>query len=173
MFSRLRPFPFFLVATLGLLNACGRTDAGKEAPLKTVEDRFPVKVGDRVVQMQIVAEPAEMEKGLMFRKSLGDDEGMLFVYLAPQQMGFWMQNTEIPLQIGFFDAAGVLRETYEMYPHDERTVSSHGRDLQFALEMNQGWFSQAGVRPGAPVDLKAVTAALKARGLDRVAARVR
>jgi uncharacterized membrane protein (UPF0127 family) len=89
---------------------------------------------------------------------------MLFLYTRPTQMNFWMHDTEIPLNIGYFDPGGVLKETYEMYPHDERTVSSHARDLQFALEMNQGWYKQAGVKPGAQLDLKAVAEALKARG---------
>ena len=119
--------------------------------------------------MQVAAKPAEMEKGLMYVQSMGADEGMLFVYTAPTQMGFWMRNCVFIQNIGFFDASGELKETYEMYPHDEHTVSSSARDLQFALEMNQDWFKRNGVKPGAKLDLAAVAEALKARGLKPAA----
>ena len=170
MFSRHRLVRPLVVASLLLLAACDGSHQQSQADvdvttLKSIDDRFPVKVGDRMVQMQVTANEKEMEKGLMDRASMGADEGMLFVYDAPQQMNFWMHDTEIPLNIGYFDPSGELKETYEMYPHDEATVSSHSRNLQFALEMNQGWFARTGVKPGAKIDLKAVAEALKARGV--------
>ena len=164
MFSRPRFLPPLVFLAAILLTACGGSDAAKNAAPKSVDDRFPIKVGERTVQLQIAAQPEEMQKGLMFRRSMGADEGMLFVYPAPTQMGFWMRNCEFIQNIGFFDASGELRETYEMYPHDERTVSSHAHDLKFALEMNQGWYDRNGVKPGAKLDLKAVAEALRARG---------
>jgi uncharacterized membrane protein (UPF0127 family) len=149
-----------------LFSACGRSDAAKDAPLKTVDDRFPIRMGDQVVQMQLAVLPAEMERGLMFRQSLGEDEGMLFVFARPQQQGFWMRNTYIPLDIGYLDPSGELKEIYPMYPRDERSVTSRSRDIQFCLEMNQGWFKRHEVKPGARLDLKAVAEALRARGFD-------
>ena len=81
-------------------------------------------------------------------------------------MSFWMRNSPTPLDIGFFSPDGVLEEVYPLHPFDETTVASHGDRLQFALEMNQGWFRENGVKPGVQLDLKAVGAALKARGFD-------
>jgi uncharacterized protein len=107
-----------------------------------------------------------MQRGLMERRDLGRDDGMIFIYDRPQQMSFWMRNTPTPLDIGFFDASGTLQEIYPMHPFDERTVSSRSTQLQFALEMNQGWFSANGVKPGAKLDLKALADALKARGFE-------
>ena len=176
-----RPFVTLCVPTwlsfgllgLLLLASCSRAGTVNEAAYKTVDDRFAIQVGDRTVQMQVAVQPAELQKGLMFRESIGAEEGMLFVFDRPQPMGFWMRNCVFPQTIGFFDASGELKETYDMYPHDERTVSSHARNLQFALEMNQGWFKQAGVRPGAKLDLKAVAAAMRARGLKPESAGLR
>lgn len=165
MFSRFRFLRAAALLSLIALTGCSRAASDSGAPVKTVEDRFAIRIGDHTVQMQIAAQPAEMQKGLMYRKTMGADEGMLFVYDSPQQMGFWMRNTVLPLDIGFISPDGELKEIYAMYPLDERTVSSHGRNLQFALEMNQGWYARAGVKPGAKLDLKAVAAALKARGL--------
>lgn len=173
MFSRSRRLCSLTLATALLLTACGGSDAAKTAEVKTVDDRFPIKVGDRMVAMQIAALPAEQQKGLMFRKSMGADEGMLFVFTAPQKQSFYMRNTTLPLDMGFFDATGELKEIYPMYPLDEKPVPSRSRSIQFCLEMNQGWFQSAGVKPGAKLDLKAVAEALKARGLKPAAAGLR
>jgi uncharacterized membrane protein (UPF0127 family) len=79
-------------------------------------------------------------------------------------MSFWMRNTTLPLDIGYFDSTGELKEVYPMYPRDERPVASRGR-MQYALEMNQGWFARAGVTTGAKLDQAALAEALRARGL--------
>ena len=150
-----------------LLAGCGNNEAKTPVAPKTLEDRFAIKMGDRTVQMQVALLPNETQQGLMFRKSMGENEGMLFVFDRPQQMSFWMRNTLIPLDIGYLDPAGELKEIYPMHPRDENPVGSRGR-MQFALEMNQGWYRSAGVKPGAKLDLAAVAAAIKARGLNPV-----
>lgn len=162
---RRRLLPFLLLAVFALLTGCGNKDAAKPVVAKTIEDRFAIKVGDRTVQMQVALLPAETQRGLMFRKEMGVEEGMLFVFDRPQQMSFWMRNTLLSLDIGYFDAEGVLREIYPMYPHDERPVASRGR-MQFALEMHQGWYRHRGVKPGARLDLAALAEAIRARGLN-------
>lgn len=164
---------WWFLALSVLLTACGGSDSVKNADPKSADDRFAIKVGDRTVQMQIAALPAELQKGLMFRKTMGGDEGMLFVFTSPQPQGFWMRNTTLPLDIGYFDPAGELKEIYPLYPLDERTVTSRSRNIQFCLEMNQGWFQRHNVKPGAKLDLKAVAEALKARGLKPEAAGLR
>jgi len=133
---------------------------------KTIADYFTVRVGGRPVRLQVAVTTPEMERGLMERTRLGADEGMLFVYPSPQAMSFWMHDTPTPLDLGYFGADGTLREVYPLLPFDERPVSSRSKELQYALEMNQGWFSAQGVRPGAQLDLAAVKAALAARGFE-------
>lgn len=157
-----RLLPLSAAALLVLLTACGN-DAKKAEAVKSVEDRFPIRIGDQVVQLQVAARPNEMEKGLMFVKAMGENEGMIFVFAAPQPMSFWMRNTLIPLDIGYLNPDGELKEVYPMYPHDERSVRSVAR-RQLALEMNQGWFARHGVKPGAKLDLAALKDALRARG---------
>lgn len=164
MLFRRRLLPLLVAAGFVLFPACAK-EAPKAAVLKSVEDRFAIKLGARTVQMQVAALPAETQRGLMFRQAMGEDEGMLFVFDRPQQMSFWMRNTTIPLDIGYIDPEGVLREIYPMHPRDERPVASRSSRLQFALEMNQGWFRRAGVKPGDRLDLRALAEALRARGL--------
>jgi uncharacterized protein len=158
-------FPLLALAVFALLTGCGNKEAAKPAAVKTIEDRFDIRVGDRTVQMRVALLPAETQRGLMFVKEMGADEGMLFVFERQQQMSFWMRNTHLSLDIGYFDAEGVLREIYPMYPLDERPVASRGR-MQFALEMHQGWYRHHSVKPGAKLDLAAVAGAIRARGLD-------
>ncbi len=146
--------------------ACARSGPADAATHKTVADWFAVKVGDRTVQMQLAIYDPEMELGLMRRRDLGPDQGMLFVYRVPTKMSFWMRNTPLPLDIGFFGRDGVLQEIYPMYPFDETPVRSRSAELQFALEMNQGWFGSHGIKPGAHLDLAALREALKARGAE-------
>jgi uncharacterized membrane protein (UPF0127 family) len=163
MFFR-RIIPLGFVAAIVLLAACG-ADAKKPAAPKTIDDYFALKLGDRTVRVQIALSRPEMQRGLMHRKSLGTDEGMVFVHERPQLLAFWMRNTELPLDIGYFDPDGTLREVYQLLPHDERPVQSIGR-RQIALEMNRGWFSRAGMKPGAQLDMAALREAMQARGVD-------
>ena len=166
--SRLITLIFAGFLALAALAGCDRSKS--PAPVassetKTVDDRFAIKVGERTVSMQVAVKPDEMQKGLMYRQSMGEDEGMVFVFAKPQRMSFWMRNTEIPLDIGYFDAQGVLKEIHPLYPRDENAVQSRSQALQFCLEMNQGWYARNGVKPGAQLDLKALAAALRAREL--------
>ncbi|MFT3829636.1 MAG: DUF192 domain-containing protein [Opitutaceae bacterium] len=150
-------------ATAVALSACAEEKPAEE---KTAADYFPVKIGERVVRLQFAVLPNEQQRGLMERTTLGADDGMIFVYQQPQQMSFWMRNTLVPLDIGFFDAKGELREVRQMFPRDERSVKSHGAELQFAIEMNQNWYRDRGVKPGARLDMAAVKAAMKERGFE-------
>ena len=162
MFSRRQFLPLLAAALVVLFSGCGNEPKKSPEP-KFIQDRFAIKVGGQAVQMQVAILPYEMQQGLMFVKSMGADEGMIFVYDRPQQMSFWMRNTELPLDIGFFDPDGKLKEVYPMYPHDERPVQSLGV-RQFALEMNQGWYRQHRLQAGDEIDLAALADAIRARG---------
>lgn len=148
-----------------LAGGCTRREPSPPPAPKTAADWFAIRVGDRMVQMQLAVHESEMERGLMGRRELARDRGMLFVYRQPSPMSFWMRNTPLPLDIGFFNAAGELQEIYGLLPFDETPVRSRSAQVQFALEMNRGWFHDNGVRPGARLDLAAVREALSARAL--------
>lgn len=157
-----------VAAVLPMTAGCGRGDAAKEpvAAVKPATEFFAITVGEKTVRMQLAVRPKEMERGLMERRDLGADDGMLFVYPGTVRMNFWMRNTPTPLDIGFFTADGVLREVYAMHPYDETPVASQGEEMKFALEVNQGWFAKNGVKPGAQLDLKALGDALRARDFE-------
>jgi uncharacterized membrane protein (UPF0127 family) len=72
---------------------------------------------------------------------------MLFVFERDQQLSFWMKNTLIPLSIAYIASDGRITEIRDMYPHDENSVHS-SRSVRYALEVPQGCFGRAGIRPG-------------------------
>lgn len=102
-------------------------------------------------QTAITAELARTEearsKGLMFRESLPDGEGMLFLFDRDELLSFWMKDTLIPLSIAFIGYNGKILEIHDMRPRDTTPVKS-SRYARYALEVPQGWFSRAGISPG-------------------------
>lgn len=125
---------------------------------------FPIAIDGQALQLQLALAPSEQQRGLMFRESLPKDHGMLFLFERPERRGFWMQNTSIPLDIGYFDAEGRLREIHKLFPFDENAVSSASGQILIAVETNRGWFEANNVAPGAMIDLDALENALKRRG---------
>jgi uncharacterized membrane protein (UPF0127 family) len=171
--TNIKALPVLLLLAVALAVAGCKEDPPPPAIPLGPESWFPYKIGDVAVKLQVVVRPTEVQQGQMHRPMLGDNEGMLFVYPEPGARSFWMRNTLIPLDIGFFDAKGVLREVRAMNPLDESPVTSFASDIQFAVEMNQGWYRANGVKPGAKLDMEALRAALVARGFDPRATGVR
>jgi uncharacterized protein len=108
---------------------------------------LPLTAGMHVIQAEIAQTPTQQMIGMMHRRTMGANEGMLFVYDEPHRMCFWMRNTLIPLTIAFIADDGRIVHTADMKPLDE---SSHctTEPVRFALEMNQGWFAKRGLKKG-------------------------
>jgi hypothetical protein len=106
-----------------------------------------LRVGSGTITAEVADTEAERAKGLMKRRELPDDEGMLFVYQRDQKLSFWMKDTTIPLSIAFIAADGTVREIYEMKPLSLRPVESQ-YSVRYALEVRQGTFERLGVEPG-------------------------
>jgi hypothetical protein len=98
-------------------------------------------------------------EGLMHRRSLAPNAGMLFVFDDSSIHCMWMKNTLIPLSVAFIDEAGAIINIADMQPHSEQSHCAT-RPARYALEMNKGWFAQRGIKPGA-----------KLRGLEKLAPR--
>ena len=114
-----------------------------------------------------VADTREAQaRGLMFRTELGDFEGMIFPYDGTRAQSFWMKNTWIPLDIGFFDSEGVLIEVRKLHPHEEESVKSTSRNILFAIELNRNGYRDANASLGAKLNLDDLKNALKARGIN-------
>ena len=102
----------------------------------------------------------------MHRKSLTHGHGMLFLSEEPERQSFWMKNTWIPLDIGFFDPAGALIEVRKLHPHEEESVKSNSAKALFAIELNRNGYRDANASVGAKLNLDDLRTALEARGID-------
>ncbi len=110
--------------------------------------RTTITTGIYQIDAQVAASPERREIGLMFRKTMPQQEGMLFVFEQPGTQCFWMKNTLIPLTAAFVADDGTIVNLADMKPE---TTDSHcsGKPVRYVLEMNQGWFARKGVKAGA------------------------
>lgn len=108
---------------------------------------IPLTAGMHVIQAEVAVSPEQRAIGLMYRKTMPTNNGMLFVFDAPQPQCFWMKNTLLPLSIAFIAEDGSVVNIADMQP---MTETSHCSDkpVRFALEMNQGWFAKRGIKAG-------------------------
>ena len=86
---------------------------------------------------------------------------MLFLFDRPDKRGFWMKNTRIPLDIGYFDSCGQLLEIYKLFPYDETPVNSRSREVLIAVETNRGWYAANDIQVGDRIDMSSLSLALK------------
>lgn len=106
-----------------------------------------LSVGTHKLSAEVASTDAQRSTGLMHRRMMPENRGMLFVFPEVALHSMWMMNTYLPLSVAFLDRDGVIINIADMEPH---TRTTHGavRPAKFALEMNQGWFRKRGVKAG-------------------------
>ena len=108
--------------------------------------------GDHAFTVEIADEPAERQRGLMYREELADDAGMLFDFQEERVVSFWMSNTLIPLDMIFIGADGVVKTVHvNARPLDLTSISSQV-PVQFVLEIPGGRSVEIGLEPGDTVE---------------------
>ena len=118
----------------------------RPAGQQTVE--IATKTGVHAFSVEIADNDAEREKGLMFRKELPEGHGMLFDFQREQEVGFWMQNTYISLDMIFIRSDGrILRVAENTEPLSTRIIPSNGR-VRAVLEVIAGTARKYGIAPG-------------------------
>lgn len=122
--------------------------ATARTPPQEILPTITLRIRAVTVQAEVADEPGERAIGMMGRQELPDGKGMLFVFSAPQPLGFWMRDTLVPLSVAYINAAGVIREIHDLQPLDENPAQSAFRDLLYALEVPQGWFHKNKILPG-------------------------
>lgn len=105
-----------------------------------------IELGEYKIRAEIASTPRERERGLMYRTSIGEEEGMLFVFPKASPQAFWMKNTLIPLDVGYFDEQGFLIEYFTMTPDDGVRTYPSSEPALYALEMKAGWYAKRGLR---------------------------
>jgi uncharacterized protein len=107
-----------------------------------------LKAGMHLIRAEVAADFSTRGRGLMHRKSLAPNAGMLFIFDASDTHCMWMKNTYIPLSVAFLDAKGEIINIADMQPHSEQSHCAL-RPALYALEMDRGWFAQRGIKAGA------------------------
>lgn len=109
----------------------------------------PLQIGSRTIKAEVASTTNERMHGLMHRRQLAPDAGMLFVFRREQggEVCMWMRNTSIALSAAFIDASGKVINIADMQPHTDDMHCAQGR-AEYVLEVNQGVLAAAGVKPG-------------------------
>ncbi|MHC4924904.1 MAG: DUF192 domain-containing protein [Planctomycetota bacterium] len=160
------------LAVLSLLAVVLLTGCRAEEPAPPVSPRGPDRIrlvpmglerkadpGERIVHVEISADLDSRAQGLMGRRELAADSGMLFVYPRSRVRSFWMKNCALELDAAFLDEQGVVLNIHTMEPGEGRPDESLPRyrsegDAMYVLEMIGGWFKSAGTRPGDRILLR-------------------
>jgi uncharacterized membrane protein (UPF0127 family) len=124
------------------------------APARAELPVVELGAGMHVIRAELADTFATRTQGLMHRKSLGQNAGMLFDFKRAEIHCMWMKNTLIPLSVAFVDESGAIINIADMQPHSEDSHCA-ARPARYALEMNRGWFAKRGIKPG-----------MKLRGLE-------
>ena len=109
------------------------------------------KTGAHKFTVEVAATAEQQERGLMFRKEIAPDRGMIFPYDPPQDVSFWMKNTLIPLDMLFIRADGTIARIATAKPLDETPVPA-GEPVAAVLELRGGRAAELGIREGDRVD---------------------
>ena len=129
--------------------ACATAPAARAQAAQTLP-AVRLNAGIHNIRAEVARTPEQRSVGLMHRRELGANDGMLFVFEQAGVQCFWMRNTLVPLSIAFLADDGRIVNIADMQPQSEQSQCS-AQPVRHALEMNQGWFARRGVRAGAAI----------------------
>ena len=139
-----------VLVLLALAQSCSRGPEPQRLP------KVEIEVGGRRIAVELARTPEQQTLGMKYRKTLGEDEGVLFVFPRDRNLAFYMKDTYVPLSIAFIRSDGVIANIARMEPRTTMTHRSRS-PCRYAIEMPQGWFAAHGVNEGdraiIPTDL--------------------
>ena len=130
-----------IAAALGGLLLCAAAAAQDALPV------IEMTAGFHRIEAEVAATDRDRQLGLMNRKAMPAQRGMLFVFPQENTHCMWMRNTLIPLAVAFLDDEGRIINVEEMKPQTENNHCA-AAPARFALEMNKGWFAAKGIQNG-------------------------
>jgi len=138
----LRAARFLAAATIALAASVAHADVA----FRTSR----IRVAGHELKVEVAQSEPQREQGLMFRKQLGRNDGMLFIFDEPAYHAMWMKNTLIPLSVAFVDKDGEILNILDMEPQTLDTHMAAG-PATYAIETNKGWFAEKKVKAGDKV----------------------
>ncbi|MGM0556511.1 MAG: DUF192 domain-containing protein [Myxococcota bacterium] len=136
-------------------------DHDENTPRLTILSEDGLEVAD--FYLELARTDAEQQRGLMFRREMQPDWGMLFVYDRQAQRSFWMKNTFIPLDMVFIDASGEVDSIVEGAEPLTRVQRRSKGAAKYVLELNAGTAEELGIEPGMQVEFEGVEAPARER----------
>lgn len=115
-----------------------------------------IHVDKKPIVVEIANTPEKRRLGLMYRKQMKENHGMLFIFPDPDYLNFWMKNTYIPLSIAFFNRDRRLINIHKMKANQTRELYGSKELAIYALEVNQGWFEKNNIKPFSVLKLPKV-----------------
>jgi uncharacterized membrane protein (UPF0127 family) len=108
-------------------------------------------LGTEELTAEMALSPVQRQTGLMFRTNMDEMDGMIFVFPSPYQVGFWMLNCPLPLSCAYITPNGAIAEIHDLHSYDTNAVVATATDIQYVLEVNQGWFGRHHIATGTIV----------------------
>lgn len=142
-----------------LLSVLIFTFCGTHAIADQALPEIALEIKGHKLTAEVAATDSTRMTGLMHRRMMPENRGMLFVFPHAAPQSFWMMNTYIPLSIAYIDEHGTVVSIADMKP---LTTDPHpsAKPAKYALEMNQGWFAKRNIKAGARIEgLKSAPAA--------------
>lgn len=142
------------VVSLALLTGSTVSSAADSKAMMLPVDPAPLvaetPAGELSFKVEIADDTSERSMGLMFREHLPADRGMLFVFEQTQEVGFWMKNTKLPLDLIFIGEDGKVKAIRQGEPMSEAVIAP-GAAVRFVLELNAGTAAARGIEDGVQI----------------------
>lgn len=128
--------------------------AAQDAPAAAQQEQLVIdSQGQRyVLRIDLARRDEELARGLMFRRQIADDYGMLFDFGADRQVSMWMHNTYVSLDMLFIDRHGVIRKIHERAKPLDDTIIRSGEPVRAVLEIKGGGVAARGLKVGDRVE---------------------
>ena len=140
---------YFRVIALPISALLAMAAAQAESPQLNLK-RIELSAGMHRIVAQVAADNDTRAIGLMHRREMPINAGMLFIFVQPARYCFWMKNTLIPLSAAFIDDAGAVVNVADMTPQSTQTHCAE-KPVRYVLEMNAGWFAKRGFGTGTRI----------------------
>ena len=143
----------FVLVIAMLACACGGEGESNDPPLLPTR-QLTVSQGtvSQKLTVELALSASEQQQGLMFRQSMPEERGMLFILGRQLASGFWMKNTYIPLDIAYLDSDGTVLDIIPGEPLNE-TIHKPAKPYWNVLEVNRGWFARHNLGIGSKVEI--------------------
>lgn len=125
----------------------------EELALLQDDSKIMLEFASKILEVEFADSFDERALGLMYRKSLCENCGMLFQFDSERTASIWMKNTFVPLDLAYITVDGQIVDILPLQPHDLTSVKSSVPVL-YALEMNQGWFAKNNIKVGDKVSIE-------------------